>query len=247
VRAERNIDGVLIVDPDSKMVGVLRAELNRLKEELRRGKHQASQISKAKVAFASGNILSPTNNNALSLYQGVLEVEKQHKEAIKGIKKIEAYLRATFNEYLSSKNYPAAKAILDSTKVRMPNSNILKAMQLKWSQKKTVSSKSDMANVIDIVGKFKRGIEARNLRLLQSISELSSKRKIFLSTLFHPSLSYRLEISDVEYIGHEQQGSASIAIVSAVSSGGAAVPADILTPFKILIRQNTQGRWKIIW
>ncbi len=244
--AERNIKDIITVDPDSVEVETLREALSVLKAEKPRREKVLSLLSKAQIAFATGNILNPPDISAFTLYQRVLKLDKNNSKANKGIKNVERYLDSRFKKYLSAGDFVLAKSLMGKIEKRMPRSRFARNVRAEWERSKS-GGKPDIDTISDMVGKFKHGFESRDVDALQNMSEFITNRKAFLLQFFNNYTAFRLNISGVKYIGHKRTGSASVAIVDLVNKRGVAVEPGTWSRFEIKIYRNTQGKWKIVW
>jgi len=246
----RNINKILVIDPDSTVVDSLRDKLNSLKV-VKSQKPPREKISslllKAQIAYAAGNILSPANISALTLYQRVLKRDKNNSKAKKGIKNIERTLESRFKKYLSAGDFVSAKSLMVKIEKHMRKSRLAKIVKAEWRRSKSVSSRPNIEIVSELVGKFKKAFETRDINALQKMSEYKNNRKAFILKFFNTYTAFRLRISDVKYIGSKRIGSATIAIVDLVNKRGATVEPGKWGRFIITVNKNTRGKWKVVW
>ncbi|VAW56043.1 hypothetical protein MNBD_GAMMA07-947 [hydrothermal vent metagenome] len=237
---DKKIADILIIDPDSQDVKNLRNKIKTISQDIDKN------IAQAKRAYDLGNVISPRNKNALVLYRKVLKIDSNNVEAKAGIKKITKFITSLFNKKIKAKQYKSAKNILINFDKYMPKSRLAKKMHADL-KKSTKKSKSGFKMVNDMIGKFKKKFESRNIDALQKISQFQPNRKSFLKQFFGNYKSFTLGISGIKYIGSENKGTADIALFNLVNSRGGKVKAGAWSKFKITIRKNTKGQWKVIW
>lgn len=102
------------------------AELLRIKQELEAQKKKArkkqrqkknsivSFLKKAKASLKKYNLTTPLNDNALYYYQKVLELDKNNKEAKKGIKAVTYRYELLARSELDKYNYQKAQSYISS-------------------------------------------------------------------------------------------------------------------------------------
>jgi serine/threonine protein kinase/tetratricopeptide (TPR) repeat protein len=243
VNVERNINDILSVDPDSAEVKTLRDKLQTLKTQ-----HQkvTQLLSQAQRAFDAGNIINPPNKSALILYQRVLKLDANNTEAMQGIQNVESILKSLFEKHLLAANFSSAESVMRKIEKAMPSSRLARDIRAEWERSKP-ASRPDMEVISEIIGKFKQGFESRDVKALKSVSEFQANRQAFLQQFFNNYTSFKLDISDIKFIGRERKGTANIAIMDLINIHGASVEPGTWSRFEIVIRRNTTGQWKVFW
>lgn len=246
VNVEQNINDILSVDPDSVEVKTLRDELQQLKISKTQHQKVAQLLSQAERAFKAGNITRPVNKSALTLYRRVLKLDANNATAKQGIQKVERYLKSQFDKHLSATDFASAESVMKNIEKVMPQSWLARQVRKKWEKRKS-TSRPDIEIISEIIGKFKKSFESRDVKALRRMSEFQPNRQEFLQQVFNNYTSFRLNISDIQLIGRERKGSVKIAIVDLINIQGAPVEAGTWSRFEIVIRRNTTGQWKVVW
>lgn len=240
---EDNISDILTVDPDSVQVKKLRDELQDLQAQ---DQEVAQLLIQAQSAFKSGKVISPRNKNALALYRQALKLEPNNATAKQGIQKVERHLKSQFNKHLSSGNLTSAESVLKNIEKVMPGSWLARNTRARWKQKKP-DSRPDIEVVSELIGKYIKSFESRDLKALRKMSKFQPNRQEFLKQFYNNYTSFRLKVSDVQYIGREKKGIANIALIDLTNIHGAKVEPGAWSRFEIEIRKNSKGQWKIYW
>lgn len=243
---ERNISDILSIDPNSMEAKNLRDELQRIKTRKTQHQKVAKLLSQAQRAFKASNITRPANNNALTLYKRVLKLDAKNAKAKQGVQKVERYLKSLFDKYMSAANFKSAKSVMRNVEKVMPRSWLARKIRTEWERKKP-ESRSDIDIISEMIAKFKKSFDSRNVKALRSMSEYQPNRQGFLQQFFNNYKSFRLDISDIKFIGRDRKGVANIAIVDLINIQGVPVEPGAWSRFEIIISRNAKGRWKIIW
>ncbi len=247
VNLERNITDILTVDPDSQEAKKLRDELQAQQQKVTQREQKVTQLlAQAQSAFKSGNITSPRNKNALALYQSALKLEPNNAPAKSGIQKVERHLRSQFDKYMSAGNLTSAESVMKNIEKVMPGSWLARDTRAKWVRKKS-TTRPDIEVISELIGKFKKSFESRDLIALHNMSNFQSNRQEFLTQFYNNYTSFKLKVSGIEYIGHEKKGTANIALIDLVNIQGAEVEPGTWSRFEIELRRNTKGQWMVNW
>jgi len=243
---ERSINDILSVDPDSVEVKKLRDELQAAQTQQQK---VAQLLSQASNAFEAGNITRPANKNALTLYQRALKLDANNAKATQGIRNVESFLKAQFEKHLSAADFKSAESVMRKIEKVLPRSRLARDTRAKWQRRKPAPKpdKPDIEMISDMIGKFKKGFESRDVNALRRMSEFRTNRQGFLLQFFNNYSTFKLGISGIKYIGRERKGTANIAITDLINIQGASVEPGTWSRFEIQIRINTAGQWKVFW
>jgi len=243
---ESNIDDILSVDPNSEAVKELRSELQALKTRSKQQQEIAQLLSRAQRAMKAGNLTSPVNENALALYQRALNLDKKNATAKQGIKAIEKNLQSQFKKYLTAADFSSAESLMMEIENVMPKSKLARDIRTEWERSKP-PSRPDIDIITEMIGKFKQGFESRNMNALRDLSEYQANREAFLQQFFNIYTSFKITISDVNFIGRDRKGTANVSLKDLINKQGASVEPGAWSRFQIVIRRNSKGQWKIFW
>ena len=240
VKLEHNITDILTVDPDSQ-------EVQKLRDELQAQQQKVTQLlAQAKLAFKASNITRPRNKSALTLYRSALKLEPNNAAARKGIQKVETFLKSQFDKHLSAGNLTSAESVMKNIEKVMPGSWLARDTRARWEQKKS-SSRPDIEVISELIGKFKKSFESRDLKALRNMSKFQPNRQEFLTQFYNNYISFKLKVSGIQYISSEKKGTANIALFDLVNKQGWQVKPAAWSRFEIEIRRNSNGQWKVNW
>ena len=79
------------------------------------------------------------------------------------------------------------------------------------------------------------------------MSNFQSNRQEFLTQFYNNYTSFKLKVSGIQYIDHENKGTANIALIDLVNIQGAEVEPGTWSRFEIELRRNTKGQWMVNW
>jgi serine/threonine protein kinase/tetratricopeptide (TPR) repeat protein len=247
VNLERNITDILTVDPDSQDVQKLQDGLQKQQNKVSQRKQKVTQLlDEAQRAFKTGNITSPRNKNALALYRSALKLDAKNATAKSGIQKVEHHLRSQFDKHLSAGNFTSAESVLKNIEKVMPRSWLARDTRTRYERKKP-DNRPDIEIISEMIGKFKKSFESRDRKALRNMSKFKPNREQFLTQFYNNYTSFNLKVSTIQYIGHEKKGTANIALLDLVNIQGAKVEPGTWSQFKIEIRRNADGEWKVNW
>jgi len=236
------------------------AALVKLRSELekKRGSEQNVRLllSKAEQRYRRKRYLKPSDDNAFDLYQQVLRVDHDNRQALDGLANIQRYYRQRFYQQLKKGHLKSAQLSVNAIAKISPNStlwrrvrkNLLRAKAaVKVAPKVKVSRQSEIEIVSGLLAEFKRAFESQNRSSLEKISEISASRRGFIKQLFTQYRSLRLKISNFQHINKKHQGSANIQISDLISRAGESVQPGSWARFDIRIEKNRAGVWKVFW
>ncbi len=242
--ANENISNVKLIDADHPALAQLRSKLAALK--IKRRRQLNAFISQAREALDADRLLSPTGKNALYFYQQALKIEPRNTKAKSGIEKIKARLKASFDGHLKMQNHSAAGALVKAIEKAMPRSSFARNLRAEW-EKNSPSEKPGIQVVEEMIGVFKQALESRNQHALAQMSEFMPNRQAFVDQLFENYRSFKLQISNVRFIGKENKGVVDIKITDLVNIQGLPVQPGGWSQFAIEIKKNKAGQWKVFW
>jgi len=242
--ANENISNVKLIDADHPALPQLRSKLAALK--IKRQQQLNTLLSQAREALDANRVLAPPEKNALYLYQQALRIERRNAKAKKGIEEVKVRLKARFDGYLKLQKYSAAESLVKAVEKAMPRSSFARTMRTEW-EKNNPSIKSGIQIVEEMMGVFKQALESRNQRALTEMSEFLPNRKAFVDQLFKNYRSFKLQISNVRFIGKEKKGVVDVKITDLVNIQGLPVQPGAWSQFVIEIRKNREGQWKVFW
>jgi len=243
--AHKSIRNIKFIDDTHPEIVPLRRLLANAKKQ-----HKQQQLDRlllrAKKAIEENRLLYPPQKNALYLYQKILDRDVENIKAKNGIETVKARLRVKLDGYLEKQNYSEAESLVTLIEKAFPGSIFAKNIRVEWNNKKP-ASKSDIQIIEAMIGNFKQAFESRNQRALDRMSEYQSNRKGFVSQLFSNYRSFKLEIPNVRIIARKNTGRADIRITKLVNMQGLPVQPGAWSQFRVDIKKNKAGQWKIYW
>ena len=245
-QVKKNIDDILLVDPASDDVEQIRRNLRKIKTENSQQQEINQLLAQARRALDAGDFIYPVNYNALVFYQRVLSLEKSNQEAKQGVTNVEKALKTEFETHLNSSEFTSAETVMRQIEAVLPKSKFARDIRNRWEQVKQ-AAKSDVEIISELIGQFKHSFEARDMHALRSLSEYQVNRQAFLQQFFSNYKSFKIDISDIKFIGPERKGTAVISIIDLVNIQGATVKPGTWGQFQIVIRRTSRSQWKIFW
>jgi len=242
--AKENISNVKLINADHPALPQLRSKLAALK--IKRRRQLNTFFSQAREALDANRLLAPPEKNALYLYQQALKIERQNTKAKKGIEEVKVRLKRSLDGYLKLQKYLAAESLVKAIEKAMPRSSFARNLRAEW-EKNNPSKKSGIQIVEEMMGVFKQALESRNQHALTEMSEFLPNRKIFVDQLFNNYRSFKLQISNVRFIGKEKKGVVDVKITDLVNIQGLPVQPGGWSQFTIEIKKNRAGQWKVFW
>lgn len=245
-KASRIINNIEYINPDS----VVARRLNDIVSKARRIRTQVSSLlTKAKQNFQIGNLVTPSDNNALYHYHQVLTLEPSNRDARQGIVDIENHFKKQFDAALAANNFNAAKTTLTTMQAFAPDAAITHnaSTALAKAQKAATPTRSDIEIISEIIGQYKSYFESGNIPELEKLSHYNPGRKDFVTQFFDQYQSVTVLVSGFRYIGKEHKGLATISLTELLNKRGNTITPGTWGKFDIVINQNALGEWKIVW
>lgn len=250
-------------------------------------------IARAEHAFVEKRLTKPQDNNALSLFRQVLDIEPDNAAAKQGIAKIAGYferqarnniqqgnisrtgqyldtlatidptissldqlrsemerkkkikerLQQEFEQHLKANEPKAAESVVRSVEQTFPGSSLARDLRAKLAR----ITPPDIELISETLSRFKSAFETRNIAGLKAISPLDSDKVNFLNQFFDHYRSFKIEVTNFQYIGKERRASAEILLTDLIDRQGDAVQAGAWSHFSIKVKRNASGEWKVYW
>ncbi len=275
--AEKYIQIIEAIKPSSEIANDMRLKLKNTKQtQLDLAKEIKSESSKkpaekqleqissllaeAERYYSTYKISMPTGKNAFNSYYKALKLDPSNEKAQQGIKKIIGFYELKINKHITNNNLIRASQTTHVLERVAPNSPVTKQLRTRIEKaikqkaqtkmialQPVIPSRQGIEAVSELVGEFKKYLEARNSAALNKISEMSSARQYFLKTFFSQYQSFTVEISGFEYIDKKSRGSASVSLTQLENIEGEAVQSRAWDQFDIIIKMDANDQWKVYW
>lgn len=205
-------------------------------------------LAKAREEFKRRRFTSPAKNNAFDTYSEVLKLDRKNQSALAGIESIKRYYRQQFQNHLGNNNLNSAAYNLQRLKMIDPGSKEVRTMEQSLRQKQLAqSSKPEIEQVSQLVGKYKSLLENRDLSGLKNISKFKSGRENFLRGLFSQYRKFDVEISGFSFIAKEHRAKAHVQLVRMTDKNNQVVLPGSWSKYDIQILRNKNHRYYVYW
>jgi len=108
-------------------------------------------------------------------------------------------------------------------------------------------SKSEMDKISQVVGSIKQYLEEKNIRALENLGKIPSKRKQLMNSIFSQYNSFDAKITDFTHVSAKHKAKLTINLVNLVDTLGRRGTAKTWGKMKIEIRKNQMGQFRVYW
>ncbi|MCF6211637.1 MAG: protein kinase [Gammaproteobacteria bacterium] len=241
IESIRNIE---ITDASHVEIANLRSKISTKKEK--RLEQLGNLLDQARRTLGADKLLAPPRDNAFYFYQRVLITDSRNIKAKSGIEIVKLKLKNQFDALMKTHNYPKAKSLVKMIEKAMPESHFANSLRAEWEKNKP-PEKSDIQVIEEMIGRFKQALESRDQGALEEMSKFQPNRRGFIGQLFSNYQSLKLQITNIRIIGRKKTGMANVKITQLINIQGLPVQPGAWSHFKIEIKQNKEGQWKIYW
>ena len=150
--------GLKIVPRNSGKLIALQDKINLLVKQIKEQKQAKEKKQKkveellfgADLQLQTNNILPPSDNNALSMYQQVLTLEPDNNTALTAVKDIDQSIVKDIPAHISSHDFVKAQQAIDSVLKHFPKSQFIDQLQLKLNTTITESEEAAKPKILVI-------------------------------------------------------------------------------------------------
>ena len=197
-------------------------------------------------AYKAGRYIKPASKSAFHYYSQALKLDRGNASAEQGIKNIRDYYKRNFEKYLAQNDLVKAEQFANALKVVEDDAGVV-AKAFQDLQNKKVPPRPEVEIISEMVGDFKKMIEARNVKKIKSISEFSPGREQFVNQFYDNYQSVNVSVSGFQFISKEHKGKASIQLDKLINKKGQSVRAGAWGKFDIVVKRNQNNQWRVFW
>ncbi|MCW9013777.1 MAG: hypothetical protein OQL06_08345, partial [Gammaproteobacteria bacterium] len=107
--------------------------------------------------------------------------------------------------------------------------------------------KSEIEQISDLMGEFKKQLESRNVAKIEKISQFIPGREKFVDQLTANYKKLSVKITNFQYIAQKQHATADIELTNLVDKNGQLVKPASWSKFSIKIAKDSRKQYKIHW
>ncbi|MFV2056212.1 MAG: protein kinase, partial [Thiohalomonadales bacterium] len=234
---------VASIDPQSTSLIDLQRQVKRKKNAQKR---VSQQLLQAQRALQAGNLIQPSRKNAYYYYNQVYIKNQNNAKARSGMTKVLSLLQAGFDKNIAAQSYDQAESLLMAIELSLPGSPLANGLRRQFSKNSEIQQQ-DIAVINELIGNFKLHFEARDTQALREVTVFNPDVEKFLGNFFGNYPSFRLDVTNLEFIGKKRLGIASLKITNLINKQGSKIEPGDWSRFKIVAQRNNEGQWKIFW